>query len=128
MNLFRKILNYIKWPFRRLAVIVVTAWADKLFRDGVAMADKRHKAEGDTIYLAARLFRTDLMTTYNRDEFRAFKRACGQKARLMTTTTLKNGCYYHTADKAGNNAMSERDKEIRRRFFIKERLTLAKLI
>ena len=128
MNLFRKILNYIKWPFRRLAVIVVTAWANHLYKQGVAMADERHKREGDTIYLAARLFRTDRMTTYNRDEFRAFKRACGQKARLHTTTTLKNGCYYHTPDRAGNNGMSERDKEIRRRFFIKERLTLAKLI
>lgn len=128
MNIFKKIIYYIKWPFRRLAILVVTAWANILYKQGVAMADARHKREGGTIYLASKLFRTDQMTTYNREEFRLFKRQLGQKARLHTVTTLKNGCYYYTPDKAGNNGISKRDKEIRRRFFIKERLKLAKLI
>ena len=42
--------------------------------------------------------------------------------------TLRQYCYYHTADRFGQNGLSSHEKETRKKAFIKERLSLAKLI
>lgn len=114
--------------FRRLAILVVTVWANHIYRTAVAQADARYRREHTMIYVASKNFQPDYLTTYDRNRFKAEKEVFGYAARLLTLQTLKNGCYYHTPDRAGNQAMSERDKEMRRQFFIRERLYKAKLI
>ena len=114
--------------FRRLAVIVVTAWANYTYNTAVAQADARYRREHTMIYVASKNFQPDYLTTYDKNRFKAEKHVFGYAARLLTLQTLKNGCYYHTPDKAGNQGMSEKDKELRRQFFIRERLQKAKLI
>lgn len=113
--------------FRRLAIIVVTAWANYTYRKVVEMADREHAMKHTMIYVASKNFRPDQLTTYDRARFKAEKQVFGYAARLLSLQTLKNGCYYHTPDKVGNQEMSEHDKEVRRRFFIEERLQKAKL-
>ena len=66
--------------------------------------------------------------TYSKAQFKMQKRAFGVSARLLTMNTLKSGCYYHTADRYGNNGLSSRDREIRRKAFVRERLRLAGLV
>lgn len=114
--------------FRRLAILVVTIWANYIYKTAVAQADARYRREHTMIYVASKNFQPDYLTTYDRNRFKAEKEVFGYAARLLTLQTLKIGCYYHTPDKAGNQAMSERDKEVRRQFFIRERLHKAKLI
>lgn len=114
--------------FRKLAIIVVTIWANYTYKNAVKQADARYKRERTMIYVASKNFQPDYLTTYDRQRFKAEKRVFGYHARLLTLQTLKNGCYYHTPDTAGNQAMSPRDKEVRRRYFIQERLKKAKLI
>lgn len=114
--------------FRRLAILVVTLWANYTYRKVVEMADREHALKHTMIYVASKNFHPDQLTTYDRYRFKAEKEVFGFHARLLTLQTLKNGCYYHTPDKAGNQAMSEHDKEVRRRFFIAERLRKAKLL
>jgi len=114
--------------FRKLAILVVTLWANYTYKKVVAMADERYRRERTMIYVASKNFHPDQLTTYDKWRFKAEKQVFGFHARLLTLQTLKNGCYYHTPDKAGNQAMSEHDKEVRRRFFIEERLRKAKLI
>ena len=80
------------------------------------------------IYLASNSFRPDHLVTYTKRQFKTEKRVYGVAARLLTMNTLKSGCYYYTADRRGENGMDEKEKERRRRAFIKERLRLAKLI
>lgn len=121
-------MKFLKKLFRRPAIILVTMWANRTYRQGVAAAEERHRKEKATIYLAAAAFHPDRLVTYTRDTFRVQKKVFGYKARLLTMNTLREGCYYYTADKYGNNGMSERDMEIRRKAFIRERLTLARLI
>ena len=120
-------MNLIKKLFRRPAIFFVTLYAKIIYRQGVDAAERRHAMEGNTIYLASKTFEPDRLVTYNRDEFKAQKRVFGMAARLLTMNTLRNGCYYHTTDRFGGNGLSEEEKEIRRRAFIKERLRLAKL-
>lgn len=121
MNIFKKL-------FRNLAVIFVTLWAKITYRKGVDAAERRHAAKGNVIYLAADSFRPDHLVTYDKTQFKAEKHVYGVHARLLTMNTLKNGCYYYTADRFGNNGMSDRERERRRRAFIRERLALAGLI
>lgn len=114
--------------FKKLAAVIVTAYANYLYRKAVKIADDRYRREHRMIYVASRNFRPDLLTTYDRDRFRFEKKVFGYHARLLTLQTLKHGCYYHTPDKAGNQAMTEAEKESRRLFFVKERLHKAKLV
>ena len=121
MNLFKRIL-------RRPAIIFVTLWARYAFRQGMDAANRRHAAEGCTVYLAANSFRPDHLVTYTKAQFKTEKRVYGVAARLLTMNTLKRGCYYYTPDRFGNNGISKRDLEIRKKAFIQERLRKAKLI
>lgn len=79
-------------------------------------------------YVASRVFRPDVLTIYDKAKFKTEKHAFGRAAELCTLIQLKFGCYYHTPDTAGNQAMSKHEMEVARLFFVKERLRKAKLI
>lgn len=121
-------MKFFKKLFRRPAIILVTLWANRTYKQGVKAAEQRHRREKKTIYLAAQTFHPDRLVTYTREQFRLQKKVFGYHARLLTVNTLREGCYYYTADRYGQHGMTERDKEVRRKAFIKERLTLARLI
>jgi hypothetical protein len=125
-------MNPFKRLFRRIAVIFVTLWARRTYNQGVQAAELRYKQtphrDRRTIYLAANSFHPDHLVTYDKVQFKNEKRAYGVHARLLTMNTLKQGCYYYTADKYGNNGMSAKEKEIRRRAFIQQRLRMARLL
>ena len=125
MNFFKKILRKI---FRRPAILFVTLYANHIYQKGVKMADERHAREHKMIYLAKENFRSGMLTTYDKRRFKTEKRVFGHHARLLTMTTLKRGCYYHTPDAFGCNGMSEESIEKRRQYFVRERLRLAGLI
>ena len=121
-------MKTLKKLFRKPAILLVTLWARRTYRQGVEAAERRHRDTGEMIYLAANSFRPDRLVTYNKAQFKFEKRVYGVAARLLTMNTLRSGCYYHTADSLGGNALTPRDREIRRKAFIKERLRLAGLI
>lgn len=121
-------MNPIKKLFRRLAVFFVTLWARWAYKQGVQAAERRHSEERRTIYLACNSFRPDHLVTYCKAQFKTEKKVYGVAARLLTMNTLKRRCYYYTADSLGRNPMDGKDKEIRRRKFIRERLRLAGLL
>lgn len=121
MNIFKKF-------FRKLAALVVTVYANRIYKQAVRNADIRHAKEKTMIYVASQVFHPDRLTTYDKARFKTEKKVFGYHARILTLQTLKNGCYYHTPDKAGNQAMTEKEKEVRRRAFVKERLAAAKLL
>lgn len=114
--------------FKKLAVVVVTFYGNYIYKKAVKAADERHRREHQMIYVASENFRPDVLTTYDRKRFKIEKRVFGYHARLLTLQTLKAGCYYHTPDTAGNQGMSEEEKERRRLFFIRERLEKARLV
>lgn len=120
--------NFIRRLFRKPAILFVTLWANRTFRQGVEAAERRHGKEKETIYLAADSFHPDRLVTYSKAQFKIEKRVYGMAARLLTMNTLRSGCYYHTADRNGLNAIPEHEREIRRKAFVKERLRIAGLI
>lgn len=115
--------------FKRLAVKVVTVYANYLFRKAKERADNLYKKNHEMYYVASEVFHPNTLTIYNRKRFKIEKEVFGYyHTRCLTLVSLKNGCYYHTPDKAGNQAMSIAEIEKRRKFFIKERLKKAKLL
>lgn len=115
-------------PFKKLAKLVVTLYARNLYKKAKNKADALYKKEPQMYYVASQVFRPDTLTIYDKARFKTEKRVFGRAAELRTLIELKYGCYYHTPDKAGNQAMSEHDMEVARLYFIKERLKKAKLI
>lgn len=113
--------------FKKLAAVFVTMYANYLYKTAVRSADALWAEEHRMFYVASENFRPNRLTIYDRDRFKAEKRVFGFHARLLTLNSLRNGCYYHTPDRVGNQRMSEREKERRRLFFVKERLRMAKL-
>lgn len=114
--------------FKKLARIVVTIYARHLYSKAKKRADEMYRKKPQMYYVASRVFRPDVLTIYDRLRFKLEKHAFGRAAILKTLIELKYGCYYHTPDTAGNQAMTKREMEVGRLFFIKERLIKAKLI
>lgn len=114
--------------FKKLAAVVVTAYAHYLYDQAKRKADYMYSKNPQMYYVASQVFHPNVLTIYDRRRFKMEKSAFGRAAELKTLLDLKNGCYYHTPDTAGNQAMSEHDMEVARRYFVKERLWKAKLI
>ena len=117
--------------FRRirlnLARRAVTRYAKREFNAAMKRADERYKNEHTMIYVCSKPFQPDVLTTYDHNRFKHEKHVWGWHATLLTLQSLKWGCYYHTPDKAGNQKMTQKEIDIRLRYFINERLELAKL-
>lgn len=114
--------------FKRLAVVIVTAYAHYLFKKAKNNADAMYRKKPQMYYVASQVFKPNTLTIYDRNRFKREKRVFGRSAELLTLNSLKNGCYYHTPDTAGNQTMSEHDIDVARRYFVWERLKMAKLI
>lgn len=115
--------------FKKLAIYVVTAYARYLFRKAKEKADKLYAKKPQMYYVASQVFKPDSLTIYDKRRFKTERSCFGYyHVRLLTLISLKQGCYYHTPDTAGNQAMSQKDIDIRRKYFIRERLEKAKLI
>ena len=124
----KSIKYFFKKLFRPLAVLVVTTYARRIYNRGVKAADARHAHEHKTIYLASETFFPDRLTTYDKLRFKTEKKAWGYHARLLTMNTLRAGSFYHTPDRYERNGLDPKEKEIRRRAFIKDRLRMAGLV
>ncbi len=117
-----------KRVFNFIARFFVTLYANILYKKAVSTANSRYSQEKQMIYVIERIDKPGYLTLYDKKRFKRHKRIFGTPARLLTLETMKQRSYYHTPDKAGNQALTENDKEIRRLAFIRERLLLAKLI
>ena len=60
-----------------MAVYVVTAYANRIYRKAVEAAEKRHAESKETIYVANGAIEVSSLRTYNRNEFRGAKRLLG---------------------------------------------------
>lgn len=120
--------RFLRRLLRRPAIWLVNIYSNYLFRMGIEAAEARHRAEGSMIYLASQTFHPDRLVTYDKARFKTEKRVFGVAAQLLTMNTLKSQCYYHTADRFGNDGLSADEVERRRKAFLRERLRYAGLI
>lgn len=127
-NPFKALWQGILAVRRRLAKAVVTLYAKHLFDTERKKADRRHKKHGIMFYVASRPFNPRELTIYDKKRFKAEKHIFGYHARLLTLQTMKARCFYHTPDRAGNQAMPEKEVQFRRSAFIHDRLKAAKLL
>lgn len=117
-------MKRIKRFFSKLAIMVVTAYGNRLYRKAVQAADERHVQEKETIYVS--YFGRELRT-FNRAEFRYAKKRLGASKNFNIAAFKSAACYY-TPDRSEKNGMTPRDKELRRLAFIKFLLMNAKLV
>lgn len=111
--------------FKRLAGYVVTAYANRLYKKAVAIADERHKAEKTMIYVISSYHDSSKLVTYNRKQFRAAKEFL--KLRSERVESMKRGSWYHTADAIERNGLDAKSREARRLAFVRMILQRARL-
>lgn len=123
--------------FRKIAGILVTWYYSRMYRQAVKMADEQHERDGAAWYVVDHLYRGKVMSVIDRKAFRRMK----MDAQRWTNpnyeryfsndyniSLVKEGCWYRTADRSGNNAMSARDIEIRRLALVRIGLVRARLL
>lgn len=117
--------------FKRIAAFLVTAHSNRIYRKAVAMADRLHGQNGGIYYVMANPSGDRRLLVLSRKGYRRIKdrmlnlisrsgRPVNRRDWYMNA--VKGGCYYHTADKGGNGALSDRDREIRRLAFVRDML------
>ena len=125
----KNIIETIKGYIRKMAIYVVTAYANRIYRKAVEAAEERHAKEKEMIYVANGAVNASVLRTYNRKEFRKMKRILriGDN-KSYNLTNLKASAWYHTANRDEKEGLSEKAKELRRKSFIKVILANAKLV
>lgn len=112
--------------FRKIAGYIVTIYANRLYRKAVKEADRVHEERKEMIYVASSIEDVRELVIYNRYKFRQMK------YRLFIPRyyicNLKDGAWYHTADRGGKNGLTPCEKEARRLAFVKHVLHKAKLL
>lgn len=125
----KKIFNAIKAFFRRMAIYVVTAYANRIYRKAVEAADKRHAEEKEAIYVTNGAVNPSSLCTYNRKQFRKAKRFLKvYDNKSFNIPAFKSASWYYTPNRAEQDGMSPRTKELRRLAFVKYVLQNAKLV
>lgn len=112
--------------FRKIARYVVTVYANRIYRKGVKVADKRHETEKEMIYLASGMADVRELVTLNRRQFRYIKNKLFIPKHYICN--LKGGAWYHTADRSGQRGLTEQEKEVRRLAFVRHVLHRAQLL
>ena len=125
----KKIFQSIKAFIRRMAIYVVTAYANRIYKKAVIAADERHAKEKETIYVSNGAINASSLVTYNRKEFRRAKRILRvYDNKQYNIAALKSASWYYTPNREEKDGMTERSKELRRLAFVKNLLRQAKLL
>lgn len=125
----KKIFASIKAFIRRMAIYVVTVYANRIYNKAVVAAEERHKKEGETIYVSNGAINASYLVTYNRKEFRRAKRFLKiYDNKHYNVSAFKQASWYYTANRDEKDGMTEKNKDLRRRAFIKSLLQQAKLV
>ena len=111
--------------FRKLAGKIVTIYANRLYTKAVKEADRVHNKLKERIYIVSSWGDISELVVLNRNTFRKMKRTFSIQDNM---TSLMEGAWYYTADRAEKNGLSEQDKEARRLSFIRHLLAKAKLL
>lgn len=125
----RNIIETIKGYIRKMAIYVVTAYANRIYNKAVKVAEERHAKEKEMIYVANGTINASVLRTYNRKEFRKMKRLLkiGDN-KSYNLTNLKASAWYHTANRDEKEGLTAKTKELRRKAFVKNILRNAKLV
>ena len=122
--------------FKHLAGLIVTWYYNRLYNKAVKLADKMHAKDGDTYYVIDHLFSGQLLSVVNRKTFRQMKHDAQRwtnpnyemyYSKEYNLSLVKEGCWYHTPNRSQTNALSERDKLVRRLALVRIGLIKAKL-
>lgn len=129
----------IKKLARKIAALIVTYYYNRIYKKAVAEADRRHKEEGGMMYVVDHFVKGQTLSIIDRAGFRKMKHDAQRTNKLApnwlqyfspeyNTQLIKDGSWYHTADRSENNGLSKVDIEARKTVFVKIGLQRAKLL
>jgi hypothetical protein len=123
--------------FKKLAGILVTWYYSRLYNKAVKLADEQHERKGETFYVIDHIYKGQMLSVVNRGTFRRMKHDAQRwtnpnyemyYAKEYNLSLVKEGCWYRTPDRSGNNGLSKRDIEVRRLALVRIGLVRAKLL
>lgn len=125
--------------FRKIAAKLVTLYYRRMYKKGVEACDKMHAEKKHAYYLIdwPNGDNKYVLRPISRRGFRALKHwaqgfyfGVDMKywSKDYNMSTLREGAWYFTPDRAENNGISSKEKEVRRLAFLREGLRRAKLL
>lgn len=135
----RRLVEWFRRTRRRIAGRLVTWHCDRVYRKAVEHAEARHSEDGNAFYVVDHPVREGRLVVISRREFRGLRERARRdfvsrpEGRIFwdngyNMSKVKDGCWYHTADRGGNNAMDERTRNLRRLMFLRIGLRRAGLV
>lgn len=115
-------------PFKKLASFFVTAYANRVFRNAVKIADSWHEGTGKRYYVIFSPEGNDKLVAIDDKGFLEIRKAMGMTGKEYPIAKLKNTCWYYTLNNSGKDRITDRELEVRRLAFVRERLAKAKLL
>lgn len=122
---------------KKLAILIVTYYYNRIYKKAVKVADKLHLENGEMYYVVDHFLKGQTLSIINRKAFRRMKSDAQRwtnpnhemyYSKDYNLQIVKDGCWYHTANRSEECGLTNVDKEARRLFFIKVGLLRAKLI
>lgn len=111
---------------RKASGWLVTIYANRTFKKAVKTAEEAHAKLGERIYVVSSFSDISELVVLNRDTFRKMKKM--YNLRHTDLSSLMEGAWYYTADRAGKNGLPAKEKEVRRLAFVRHMLMRAKLL
>lgn len=115
-------------PFKKLASFFVTAYANRVFRNAVKIADSWHEGTGKRYYVIFSPEGNDKLVTIDDNGFLAIRKAMGMTGKEYPIAKLKNTCWYYTPNISDKDRITDRELEVRRLAFVRDRIKKAKLL
>lgn len=130
--------------FRKIAAMLVTAYYRRMYNKGVKECERLHAEKKFAYYLIDWPVRdrsgkelNRILRPLNRRGFRNLKHwaqgfyfGVDMKywSKDYNMALLREGAWYYTADRAGKDGLTPKEKEVRRLAFLREGLRRAKLL
>lgn len=113
--------------FKRLAVLVVTAYANRLFKKAVELAEERHTKNFRRHYVLSNPVNESRLIVVNAKEFQTMRRQFSIPVGVVDANALKTQSWYYTTGRSKKDSIGNKDYETRRLAFVKFLLEKAKL-
>lgn len=100
---------------RKIARLLAVAYANRQYRKAVRIADGKYREMKQLYYVVISPVDSRRLIVTDRKTFRRIMADAGMKDSILS---VRDGSFYHTADRGGKNALTSAETEARRRAFV----------
>ena len=114
--------------FKKLAALCVTAYAKRIYKQAVDLAELKYKEYPDMYFIIDDPRGNGKLMCIDVGQFLELRHRYNIPSKKLPISSLKKGCWYHTKSKNGKDALLQSEIDRRMHAFIRDALHRAKLL